>query len=68
MIENQMCDDITTDKFDYELNTYKPKKYKSKMVVGNNFTVYNEKHFNKIQKAMWKILLGIKIIDVNEEF
>lgn len=38
--------------------------YKSKIQVGN-FTIYNEKHFNKLQKIMWKLLLGIKIENVN---
>ena len=39
--------------------------YRSKMIIGNT-TVYQEKHFNKLQKIMWRILLGIKIEDVNE--
>lgn len=65
MIENQMCNDITTDKFDFELQTYKPIEYKSKMNIGN-IDVYQEKHFNKLQKLMWKILLGIEIIDINK--
>ena len=32
MVENQMCHDITTDKFDFELQTYQPKEYKSKII------------------------------------
>lgn len=67
MLENNMCNDITLDKFDKELLTYKPKKYKSKMIIGN-MSVYQEKHFNRLQKIMWKMLLGIDIIDVNVEF
>ena len=67
MIENQMRNDITTDKFNFELQTYQPKEYKSKMIVGN-INIYQEKHFNKLQKIMWKILLGMEIIDVNEKF
>lgn len=50
-----------------ELNVYHPKKYKSKMIVGN-INIFQEKHFNKLQKTMWKILLGIEIIDIDKEF
>lgn len=64
-IENQMCRDITTDAFDFETRTYKPIEYKSKMNIGN-IDVYHEKHFNKLQKLMWKILLGIEITDINK--
>ena len=66
MIENQMCHDITTDKFDIELQTYKPKEYKSKIIIGN-MNIYREKRFNKLQKIMWKIFFGAEIIDVNEK-
>ena len=67
MIENKMCHDITTDKFDFEIQTYQPKEYKSKMIVGN-INIYQEKHFNKLQKIMWKIFFGVEIIDTNEKF
>ena len=67
MLENNMCNDITLDKFDEELLVYKPKKYKSKMIIGN-MDIYQEKHFNRLHKKMWKILLGIDIIDVDVEF
>lgn len=41
-------------------------KPKSKMTCGNNinFCLYTDKKFNKLQKIMWKFLLGIKIEDV----
>lgn len=65
MLENQMFNDITTNKFDFELQTYQPKKYKTKMIVGD-INIYQEKHFNKLQKIMWKFLLGIEITDINE--
>ena len=56
--------------FDKELNTYISSanlpKPNSKITIGNNITVFNEKHFNWFQKKMWKILLGIKIEDVKE--
>ena len=67
MLENNMCNDITSDKFDEELLVYKPKKYKSKMIIGN-MDIYQEKHFNRLQKIMWKTLLGVDIIDVDVEF
>ena len=38
--------------------------YKSKIQCGS-YTIFQEKHFNKLQKIMWKFLLGIKIEDVN---
>lgn len=65
MLENEMCNDITTDKFDIELQIYQPKEYKSKMIIGN-VTIWHEKRFNKSQKIMQRILLGVEIIDVNE--
>jgi hypothetical protein len=40
-------------------------EHKSKMTIGA-ITIYNTKHFNWLQKRMWKILLGIKIEDVEE--
>ena len=55
------------DKIDTKINDYcvtlgLPKN-KSKMIIGNT-VVFNIKHFNWLQKIMWKILLGIKIEDV----
>jgi len=41
-------------------------KYKSKMSVGNT-VIMNTKHFNWLQKIIWRILLGIKIEDVRKE-
>lgn len=38
---------------------------KSKMTFGA-ITIFNTKHFNWLQKKMWKILLGIEIEDVEE--
>lgn len=46
-------------------------KPKSRILLGDNvdFVIYtdkkfNKKKFNKLQKKMWKILLGIEIKDV----
>lgn len=41
-------------------------KPKSKILFGDNvnFVIYTDKKFNKLQKIMWKFLLGIKIEDV----
>ena len=41
-------------------------KPKSKILFGDNvnFVIYTDKKFNKLQKIMWKILLGIEIKDV----
>lgn len=41
------------------------RKYKSTMVIGN-FTINNIKHFNWLQKLMFKIFFGIKIEDIKE--
>jgi hypothetical protein len=65
-----MCHDITSDKFDEELNNFcisdSLPKYKSKMEVGNT-VIMNTKHFNWLQKIIWRILLGIKIEDLEEK-
>lgn len=70
MIENSMCHDITTEEFDKELNEYTLSvnlpKPKSKIMIGSNTVIFNDRHFNWLQKKMWKILLGIKIEDVKE--
>ena len=41
-------------------------KPKSRILFGDNvnFDIYTDKKFNKLQKIMWKFLLGIKIEDV----
>ena len=39
-------------------------KYKSSMIIGN-MTINNIKHFNWLQKLMFKIFFGIKIKDIN---
>lgn len=41
-------------------------KPKSRILLGDNvdFVIYTDKKFNKLQKIMWKFLLGIKIEDV----
>lgn len=66
MIENSMCNDITSDSFDNELNKYIiSQSYKSKMIIGN-LCIMNTKHFNCFHKIMYKILLGIKIEDIKE--
>ena len=79
-IENSMCYDITQDSFDEEQELYAKeqeliridyketlniKKYKSKLLVGN-ITISNIKHFNWLQKLMFKIFFGIKIEDIKE--
>lgn len=39
---------------------------KSKIIIGKERTleIYTEQKFNKLQKKMWKLLLGIKIEDI----
>ena len=56
---------FTTTNFETFKIEQKPKP-KSKMTCGNNinFCLYTDKKFNKLQKIMWKILLGIEIKDV----
>ena len=70
MIENHMCHDITSKKFDMELEQYTLSvnipKPKSKIMIGSNTIIFNDRHFNWLQKKMWKILLGIKIEDIKE--
>ena len=59
-------DKITIDKSvnDYCMTIGLPKN-KSKMTIGNTI-VFNIKHFNWLQKIMWRILLGIEIEDVED--
>lgn len=42
------------------------RKYKSTMVIGN-IIVNNIKHFNWLQKLMFKIFFGIKIEDIRKD-
>lgn len=68
-IENSMCHDITTDKFDNEYfaysctNTIEKPKYKSIMILGN-VNIYNTKRFNWFNKLMFKLCFGIIIKDI----
>lgn len=41
-------------------------KYKSSFKIGN-FTINNIKHFNWLQKLMFKIFFGIKIEDIRKD-
>ena len=72
MIENSMCHDVTFEKLildkeleEYTLSVNLPKP-KSKIMIGSNTIVFNDRHFNWLQKKMWRLLLGIKIEDVEE--
>lgn len=71
MIKNSMFHDITTKEFDKELNEHilsvNLPKPKSKIMIGSNTIIFNDRHFNWFQKKMWKILLGIKIEDCKED-
>ena len=46
-------------------NKIKKEKYKTTMYVGN-LKIRNIKQFNVLHKFLWKLLLGIKIIDIKE--
>ena len=65
-IDNAMCHDITTDKFDIELQEFKMPNPKSRMTIGD-LVIMNTKHFSWFHKLMWRIILGIKIEDIKEE-
>mgnify|MGYP001851973508 CR=1 FL=1 len=56
---------FTTTNFEAFKIEQRPKP-KSKMFFGNNlnFVIYIDKKFNKLQKKMWKILLGIEVEDL----
>jgi hypothetical protein len=43
-----------------------PIKYKSNLIIGN-LAINNTKHFNWFHKLMWKLLLGIKIENIEED-
>lgn len=45
---------------------FKQPDIKSKMIIGN-LTIMNTKHFNLLNKIMFKIFFGIKIEDVKQE-
>ena len=40
-------------------------KYRSKMRVGDNMTMYMKKHYNWFRKLMYKLCFDIKIEDVD---
>lgn len=40
--------------------------YKSKIIIGN-LEIANIKHFNKLNKLMFKYLFGVKIEDIEEK-
>lgn len=63
-MENKDIKFTTTDFETFKIEQ-KPKP-KSKMTCGNNINIclYIDKKFNKLQKIMWKILLGIEIKDI----
>ena len=65
-MENKDIKFTTTDFETFKIEQ-KPKP-KSKILFGDNvnFVIYTDKKFNKLQKKMWKILLGIEIEDVKE--
>lgn len=67
MIENSMCYDITSDKFDIEQEPLlevrhrtSKEKIQSKIIIGN-ITIYNIKKFNWFRRLMFKLVFGIKI-------
>ena len=49
---------------DNNAHTLHKKHYNSRISLGDNFIIHSEKHFNKLQKFMWKFLLNLDIIDV----
>ena len=58
---------INTDKLYGEVRM-KPRKNRSALQFNGDefFTLYTETKFNKFQKFLWKHLLNIKIMDVEE--
>lgn len=58
---------INTD-MDYGTISLKRNNLKSKLIIGKEqqIVIYIEQKFNKLQKKMWKFLLGIKIEDIKE--
>lgn len=57
---------INTD-IDYGTISLKKNNPKSKIIIGKErqIVVCTEQKFNKLQKKMWKFLLGIQIEDAN---
>lgn len=53
---------------DYGTISLKRNNPKSKLIIGKEqqIVIYIEQKFNKLQKKMWKFLLGIKIEDIKE--
>lgn len=58
---------INTD-MDYGTISLKRNNLKSKLIIGKEqqIVIYTEQKFNKLQKKMWKFLLGINIEDIKE--
>lgn len=59
-------DDINTKIVSDDTATIKPPKNRSILHIGNA-KVYNTKHFNWLNKIMFRIFFGIKIEDIKEE-
>ena len=59
-IENSICHDITTDRFDAELLAFEPQKQNSKLKLGN-LTFFTDKKINLFHRIMFRILLGVKV-------
>ena len=73
MIENSMCNDITTDGFDIEQESLieidyrkKEEKYHSIFTIGN-IRIKNTKKINWFNRLMFKMLFGIKIEKIKEK-
>ena len=51
---------------DFTISNFKKDNLKSKLIIGKERTmeIYTEQKFNKLQKKMWKFLLGIEIEDI----
>lgn len=48
------------------LSAIKLPDYKSKIIIGNT-EIQSTKHFNKLNKFMFKYLFGVKIEDIEEK-
>ena len=51
---------------DFTISNFKKDNLKSKIIIGkeSQIIIYTEQKFNKLQKKMWKFLLGIEIEDI----
>lgn len=51
---------------DFTISNFKKDNLKSKLIIGKERTIeiYTEQKFNKLQKKMWKFLLGINIENI----